>query len=144
MYEPASQRVRIRALTVVVAVVAAVLLWAIVEYAFGLDMKAPASGTAPQQDISLVPVIVASVFGGLVSWGLLALLERFINPARTVWLALSLLGLVLSLGGPLTGTGVTTGNRIALLSEHLLVGIIVIGGLYRTARPGPRTSVAAE
>ncbi|MGH3715001.1 MAG: DUF6069 family protein [Micromonosporaceae bacterium] len=142
MYEDVGQRRKFRALTVATGVVAALALWAIVEYAVGIDLKAPQMQGAPQQDINAVAVLMSSLFAGLVAWGLLALLERFVNPARTVWLVLAVLGGLFSLGAPFSGTAITTGNRIALLCEHILVGIIVIGGLYRTARPGPRQASA--
>lgn len=142
MYADTGQRRKLRAVVVAVAVVAAVVWWAVVEYAVGLDLKAPISGGAPQMDVGVVQVIVSSLFAGLAAWALLALLERFVGPARTMWTVIAVVMLLLSLGAPFSGTGVTTGNRLSLAAEHILVGAILIVGLYRTARSGPRQTAA--
>ena len=65
---------------------------------------------------------------------LLAALERFTVRGPRLWVALATVALLLSLGAPFSGSGVTTSNRIALAAMHVLVGGIVIGGLYRSAR----------
>jgi hypothetical protein len=42
--------------------------------------------------------------------------------------------LILSLGAPLSGEGIDTANKLALVSMHLAAGAVLIPLLYRTAR----------
>jgi hypothetical protein len=42
--------------------------------------------------------------------------------------------LILSLGGPLSGEGIATANKLALVSMHLAAGAVLIPLLYRSAR----------
>lgn len=98
--------------------------------AFTLGAKAPA--------MTAGLVIVASAVGGLVAWLALAFVERFLRRPRRAWLAIATLGLVVSFGGPLSGSGVSAANRVVLLSMHLVVGVIVIASLSRTLPPAAR------
>ncbi len=50
-----------------------------------------------------------------------------------------MIALALSLGTPLSGTGITAANRIALLLMHLTVGAVLISAFYRTS-PRPARS----
>jgi hypothetical protein len=42
--------------------------------------------------------------------------------------------LILSLGGPLSGEGIGTANKLALVSMHLAAGAVLIPFLFRSAR----------
>ena len=121
----------LRLLTVSGAVGAALGLWAIIELGFGFDLRGPAFGGGNgTSDVGPLQVIIASGVGSLAGWALLAFLERFTRAGAAWWVAIALLALLASLGGPLGGTGITVGNRVALASMHLLVAAIVIPSLY--------------
>jgi hypothetical protein len=80
-----------------------------------------------------VLVTVTSGVASLAAWGLLALLERLTAHPRTLWTAIAVLALLISLGGPLSGTGITSANRVALALMHLSVAAVLIPLLPRTA-----------
>lgn len=131
--EDAGRRRGARLVAVIVTVAAALGLWA-VYVGFGIDLRSPVfsefRGTVP-----VGPGNVASVsaLAGIAAWSLLALLERLTSRARGVWLAVAILALVASLGGPMSGTGITVANRVQLLGFHLVVGAVLIPLLYRTS-----------
>ena len=130
------RRTRLRA--VAAGVLAPLAVWALVDAGFGVDLRAPAGASAEPADLGAGAVVTASAVAALAGWGLLALLERFTTRARTVWAVLAVLVLVVSLGGPLGGTGITAANRIALLLMHLVVAAVLIPALYRTSRTRER------
>ncbi len=118
---------------VVAAALAALTIWAIVEGGFGTDLRAPATGNAAPADIGPLTVVTASAVASLAGWALLALLERFTARARRVWAVVALMVLVVSLGGALGGTGITTANRISLALMHIVVAAVLIPLLHRTS-----------
>ncbi len=136
------RRRRARLLAVAAVVAAALGLWAVYHLAFGIDLRSPASFGEYGTTSAVGPGNVAfvSALAALAAWGLLAVLERLTSRARRVWLVIALLALALSLGGPLSGTGVTTANRMELLGFHLLAGAVLIPLMYRTS-PKVATSV---
>jgi len=126
---------RLSQLSVVVgAVAAALMLWAVAEPLLGINLRAPASGDAPNSDIGPVMVTIASLVPALLGWGLLVLLQRFTAHARTAWTVVGCVVLAISLFGPLSGEGISSANRVVLLFMHLLVGAVVIFGLRRTSQ----------
>jgi hypothetical protein len=123
-----------RRLAVVVgAVLAAVVAYLIITLAVDQDLQSPATNDQAPPDISLGPVIFVSALASLLGWGLLALLEKFTAKARMIWTIIALVVLLLSLGGPLSGTDISTGNRIGLVVLHLVVGAVLISLLPGTA-----------
>jgi hypothetical protein len=124
-----------------VAVVAGALggtvVWAILDRAMdGLTQPGFASH-APQR-LGIVAVVVASLLGGLVGSTALIVVERVLHRDRRTWFAIVSVALVLSLGGPLSGTGVTAGDRLALVLLHGTVAAVVLPLLYRSAgAPAP-------
>ncbi len=117
------------------------------EFVFGVHVQSPAGNGYPQPaDIGPGIVGISAGVLSLLGWGVLAVLERFTVRARGIWLALSLLALVASLGMPLSGSGVPAVDRAVLVLMHVAVAAIVIGALYRTARPRgePRVQTAAR
>ena len=116
-----------RRLAVVVgAVVAAVLVYLVATLAFGQELSAPAMEGQEQMDINIGSVILASAFTSLLGWGLLALLEKFTAKGRMIWTIIAVVVLLLSLGGPFSGSDVSTGNRVSLLLMHLAVAAVLI------------------
>ena len=129
-----AHRRRARLATVGGGVASALVVWAVIEYGFDLDITAPASPGGNAQDIGAPNVAVAAAVGGLVGWAMLVLVERFAARPRRVWTTLAVLALVVSMGGPLTGTGITTADRVALIALHLSVAAVIIPLLGRTVR----------
>jgi hypothetical protein len=146
---PAEPR-RARLLGVVAAVLVAQAVWVVAELVLGIRLQAPAGTTSPEPvDIGPLSVALASALLSLVGWAVMVGLERLTPRARGIWLVAALLGLAASLSTPLSGTGVSTANRLVLVLMHLAVGAVVISVLYRTsprrpARPSHVRSAVAR
>lgn len=125
---------RLRA--VVAAVVAALTVWATVVHGLGLTLRAPAGGGREATVIGATEVFLVSAIASLAGWATLALLERLTARARHLWAGLAVAVLMLSLGGPLSGAGVTAANRLALVALHVVVGAVLVPTLHRTSRGG--------
>jgi hypothetical protein len=121
---------RRRLLTVGAAVTAAVIIWSVAELA-GMHLRQPATGPGTASALNVGFVIAVSALASLAGWALLALLEHFTARARAIWTTVAVVFLLLSLGGPFSGHGVSTGNRLLLGLIHLVVAAIVIIGLRR-------------
>ncbi|MHB8451983.1 MAG: DUF6069 family protein [Mycobacteriales bacterium] len=126
-----------RLAAVVTAVVTALALWAIAVHAAGVDLRSPGFGQS-QKPAALSPGAVAAVSGlaGFTAWGLLALLERTTRRPLRVWTTVALLALVVSLGAPLSGQGVSAASRGILACLHVLAAVTIIVLIGRTARGG--------
>lgn len=129
----AGVRRRTRRAAVICAVAVASALWAVIEPGLGLDLRGPLLGTAETMDVGLAHVVSGSLLASLAGWALLAALERAVVRPRRTWTAIALLVQFASLSGPMSGTGVTTANRVSLVLLHLAVGVTLIPLLYRTA-----------
>lgn len=124
-----------RALGVAAATAGAVGVWALIEPVLGVEVRGPAYGAATEtSDVGAVQVLIVTASAGLAGWALLALLERFTARAARIWAGMAVLALFLSLGGPLSGSGVSSANRVALVILHLVVGAVLIPALYRSAQ----------
>ena len=117
---------------VLAGVAAALVVWGLAELTVA-DLRQPGFGSADPQDLNAAIVAVAALLGGLLGWAALALLERVTARGRRLWIAAMSVALLLSLGAPLSGEGVTAGNRVALVLMHLSVAAVVLPLLYRTS-----------
>ena len=126
---------------VIAAVAAAVAGWILIEVFAGVDLRAPAfDARTGNQDIGLSAVILTSLVASLAAWGVLAVSERYVVRSRRIWTVLAVAGFVLSLGGPMSGTGIETSGRVLLVALHVIVAGVLIPLLYRTsATPPERT-----
>ncbi len=107
---------RARLLAVAGATGAALALWTVVKLAFGLDLRGPAFGASTESsDVGPAQVVIVGLLASLAGWGLLAVLERFTSRVRHLWALVALVVLIGSLGGPLSGTGATTGASVLRL-----------------------------
>ena len=123
-----------RAAAVVAGVLAALVVWGAAQVVFGVDVRQPAFDAGAQaRDLTAATIVLASAFGGLAAWLLLASLERVTRRARGAWLAITSLALLVSLGAPLSGQGISGAGRVALVLMHLAVGAVVIVLLARTS-----------
>jgi predicted permease len=120
---------RTRALSVAGAAIAALAVWAVAVPLLGLDLLVRFGNGAPQAvgiDFVLGASLVASLFG----WGLLAVLERRTSRARTIWTAVAIVVVLVSLSLPLS-TGITMSTRAALGLMHVAVAAVLIPALRR-------------
>lgn len=128
-----STAVKPRLIAVVSAVVGALVVWAIAEFVFGVDLHSPAMGSQPPQPISAGWVALLSVVVSFLGWGVLVLLEKFTSRARTVWTVLAVVVFLVSLSGPWSGPGITIANRLLLMLIHVVVAALLIPQLSRTS-----------
>lgn len=129
-------RTAARATTVGLAVGAALAVWGLTRAA-GLDVATPQMGDTPAAGLAPLQVLAASAVAALAGWGLLAVLERWTARAHAVWVATAVVVLALSLGGPLSGEGITALDRAALVAMHLAVAAVLVPGLPRAGRRTP-------
>lgn len=131
MNRPRAARVRYRLLTVVLAVVAAIIVWIIASLAGAqLHVTSPLVGTLAIN----APLVIASTLPlALAAWGVLAVLERFTQRARTIWTVVAVAVLALSVP-PLAFLDATVGTKVALGFMHLAAGVTIILMLRRGVR----------
>jgi hypothetical protein len=122
---------RDRVLTVATPAIAGLVVW-IVARLLGQDLTTTQAGSDGLTTIGPVIVVATSLVFGLIAWSVLALLEWLTHRARRTWTVPGPVVLLLSLAGPLTRAG-GPATAIALLSEHLVVGGVLIAGLLRTS-----------
>jgi hypothetical protein len=123
-----------RVVAVLATIMAPALVWLIATVGFGQHLYQPGfAGSAPQELNIWLAAAVAGI-AALAGAGVLALIERIKRRPAQVWLVVSTAVLILSLGGPLSGEGIGTANKLALVSMHLAAGAVLIPLLYRSAR----------
>lgn len=118
-----------RALTVALAVVAALLVWAVCDPVAGVDLRVR-SGNGDLA-IGAVDVGLGALLVGCAGWALLGILERVRGRARTAWTSVALVVLVVSLIGPMGAVSVAA--CAGLLCLHVVVGLIILAGMRPTA-----------
>jgi hypothetical protein len=131
---PPGSRQGDRVVAVLVTVIATVLVFLIATLGFGQQLYQPGFGGSTSQELSLWLVAATAGIAGLAGAGVLALIERINRRPAQVWLVVSTAVLTLSLGAPLSGEGIGTANKLALVSMHLTAGVVLIPLLYRSAR----------
>jgi Family of unknown function (DUF6069) len=119
---------------VLATVIAPVLVWLIATVGFGQHLYQPGFGGSAPQELSIWLVAAVAGIAALAGVGVVALIERLSRRPAQVWLVVSTAVLILSLGGPLSGEGIGTANKLALVSMHLSAGAVLIPLLYRSAR----------
>lgn len=129
----ATRRRARRLLTLPAAAVAVVLVWLLADKVAGVDLHQPAFGSAAPASLSAGFVATVGLVAALLGWASLAVFERFSGRARQLWLWTSLLVLLVSLAGPLSGQAISNGNRLALVAMHLAAAAVVIPLLYRSS-----------
>jgi hypothetical protein len=122
---------RSRAIAVLSAGAAGLLGWVAADALLGVDLAVQTGDTATLREVGPVAALLAGLMSGLAGWLLLAVLERFTARARSLWRAIALLTLVVSLVGTLDA--VTTAATAALATLHVLVGATVLVLLPRRA-----------
>lgn len=114
------------------AILAAAATWLAARYGFGVDPTVDGWDGGPMR-VGLVLVVTVSAAAGLAGWAALAVLERLTRRARLIWAIGAALVLVASLGMP-ASAAVGTPSTATLIVLHLVVGIVLIPALFRSAR----------
>ncbi len=123
-----------RPAAVAAVIVVALALWAVATQAAGVDLRSPAFSAAQHPAaVGVGLVAVATALAALAAWALLAILERTVRHPRRAWTTIAVVVLVVSLGAPLSGHGITGADRAVLACLHLLVATTVIVLIGRTA-----------
>jgi predicted lipoprotein len=122
-----------RATALPAAVGAVTAVWLVTVKAAGVELHQPAFGSGTPQPLNVGFAAMVAALAALFGWGLLTLLERTSRDAASLWLRTALAALVLSLAGPLSGHGISTDNRLVLVSMHVAAAAAIIASLYRTA-----------
>lgn len=122
-----------RTLIVLLAIVATLIVWAVEAYLLGIDLQARPVPGAAAQAVGPPAVASATLLAGLVAWALLAILERVTRSGRTVWVALAVLALLVSLAAPLSGA-ITATAAIGLATMHVVAAAILIPLMASSAR----------
>ncbi|MFV2104013.1 DUF6069 family protein [Micromonospora sp. LOL_024] len=130
--EKRGPRWRVRAIGVLAAVLAAVLIWVMSVPLAGVDLAATVAQGEPPMTIGVSAVIVASLINALLGWVLLALLERTTRYGLRIWVIVAVLFTVLSLAGPFTAENGAATAVLALM--HLAVGGVLITAMVLSAR----------
>ena len=118
-----------RALGVVGAAIAATVVWAIAVPLLGVQLQVRFGGGA-LQGVGIDVVLISSLLGSLVGWGVLALLEQRTARARAIWTGLATAGVLASLSLPLIA-GSTISTKATLAVMHLAVGAVLIPAMRR-------------
>ena len=124
----------LRLLAVPGAALAVVMVWLLADKVAGVDLHQPAFSSTKAQALSAGFVAAVGVIAALLGWVLLAVLERLSVRGRRLWLGLSVIALLASLGLPLSGHGVSAGNRIALICMHLAAAAVLLPTLYLSGK----------
>lgn len=127
-----STRRRTRAVAAAAAVLAPVLIWLVAVPFAGAELAVPGQTAGTTMEIGLGPVLFLSILAVAAGWGLLAVLERFLSRARTAWLAIAVVVLLLSFA-PLFSGALSGTTRLVLGLMHLAVGLALIPPLVRTS-----------
>jgi hypothetical protein len=125
---------RERAVGILSALIAASIVWLIATLGFGLSLYQPGFGGSAPQPLGIGWVAGVAAVAGLAAWGVLTLVERLSRRPARMWLVIATTVLIGSLGGPLSGDGLSPANRLALVLMHLAVGGVLIAVFYRSAR----------
>jgi Family of unknown function (DUF6069) len=129
---PQALRVRgARALGVIGAAIAAAAVWAIAVPLFGVQLQVR-FGSGALQGVGIDIVVISSLLGSLVGWGVLVLLEQRTARARAIWTSLAAAGLLASLSLPLIA-GATISTKATLALMHLAVGAVLIPAMRRAS-----------
>ncbi|GIJ22933.1 DUF6069 family protein [Micromonospora lutea] len=125
-------RWRQRAIGVLAAVLAAVLIWVVAVPLAGVDLAATVAEGEPPMEIGVGTVTVAALIISLLGWALLALLEKVTRHGLRIWMIVAVLFTVLSLAGPFAAESGAATAVLALM--HLAVGGVLITAMARSVR----------
>lgn len=114
-----------RVVAIAIATAATGLAWILGRLAHVDYIADTPTGT---RQITLALTIVATVAAGMAGWVVIALLERYSSSARAVWIALTLVVLVLSIV-PIFWTAATLSTQLMLTALHCVAAAVLIPAL---------------
>jgi hypothetical protein len=80
------------------------------------------------REITLALTVVATVAAGIAGWVVIVLLERYTSSPRGVWIALTLVALVVSIV-PVFWTTANLGTQLMLTALHCVAAAVLIPAL---------------
>ncbi|OMC53605.1 hypothetical protein A5747_19100 [Mycobacterium sp. IS-836] len=89
------------------------------------------------REITLALTIVATVAAGIAGWIAIALLERYASSPRSMWIALSLVVLVVSIV-PVFRTTANLGTQLMLTALHCVAAAVLIPALPQRHKAATR------
>jgi hypothetical protein len=122
---------RRRVLTVIGAPAAALAVWAVAVPLAGAALTMRSGGGT--QTVDPASIAAASLLAAVVSWVLLAVLERWVVRPGRILAITTVPVLTASLSGPL-GDAVGTTAKLVLVALHLAVAAVIVVGLVLDAR----------
>lgn len=122
-----------RGLVAALAVAVPVMMW-LAAQVMGVELRSPAFGAEPVRAIGAGQVLLVSAAAVLAGWALLAGLERVTRHGRLIWRITAVAVLALSLGGPLSGTGISAATRVTLVLMHVSLAVVLVPLLPRAGR----------
>jgi Family of unknown function (DUF6069) len=87
--------------------------------------------------VTLALTVVATVVAGIVGWGVIALLERYTRSSGRIWIALTIVVLVLSIV-PVFRTTANPATQYALAALHCVAAAVLIPALPQRRRTSTR------
>jgi hypothetical protein len=128
---PGPRRRRLlRGAAVLGAAAAAATVWLVAVRGAGVDLRVVIGDRT--ESIGLGPVLGVSLVVGLLGWALLAALESRSRRATSMWTAVAVAVVVLSLVGPISGA-VTPAAAMVLVALHLTVAAVLIPLMRRSS-----------
>lgn len=101
------------------------VLWAVAHLVLGVRLAVRLVPGGPSQQVEPVTIAAVAILAGCAAWALVALLERVSRRSRSIWVAIALAVLAVSLAGPL-GAAVTSSAIGALVAMHVVTAAILI------------------
>lgn len=89
------------------------------------------------REITLALTIVATVAAGIAGWIAIALLERYTSSPRSIWIALTLVVLVVSIV-PVFRTTATLDTQLMLTALHCVAAAVLIPALPQRHKTATR------
>lgn len=120
---------RVRATAVAGSVLTTTLLW-LVARILDVDLDVDQRNGQPPMHVGLPMVVGLTLAVGLLGWGTLAVLERFLRHAITIWTVIAVAVLALSFA-PLVSADAAAGTKAVLSLMHLAVAAVLIPMLRR-------------
>lgn len=117
-----------RPMTILGATLATLAIYLVATYAGNIDLAANNGATT----IGAIDVVLGTIVPSLGAWGMLAILERRTDRAWTIWRAIAIAVLVLSMLGPFGADNQE--SRVVLWVMHAVAGAIIIKGFSRTVK----------
>lgn len=123
---------RRRMLAIAATMAAGVAFWAVVVLGFGETVHGPAFGDALAPEVGLSAVVTAIAMSTVAGLVLLVALERWTSRPTRTWTTIAIGFTLVSLGGPLSGSGVSSIDRAVLVALHLITAAVYITMIRRT------------